>query len=170
MLPSCERTIFCSRASYLPSHNRGIPIAKQPKTIGEHLRRRRAQLHHHQSQAARLLNVSTVTLSRWECDKIYPVWKHHQLIIDYLGYDPFPSCGLKDPYGNETNGVASFSPTPLCQRLKTRRLELKLTVKECAKNLDVDPKTLRSWEAGTRQLLGENKTRIVAFVGTRRTG
>ena len=38
--------------------------------FGGHLRRRRLQLKLHQWQAAQKLNVSTVTLSRWECDKV----------------------------------------------------------------------------------------------------
>ena len=62
-----------------------------------------------QSEAAARLKVSTVTLSRWECDKVDPTWEHHGGLIEYLGYDPFPACGLRDPYSNETLGVASLS-------------------------------------------------------------
>jgi len=111
-----------------------------------------------------LLKVSTVSLSRWERDHTYPTWEYHQRIIDYLGYDPFPSCGLKDPYGNETQSVASLSLSPLCQILKTRRLELKLTLKEYAQRLNVDPKTLHGWETGSHQPCSCHQKSIAAFL------
>jgi transcriptional regulator with XRE-family HTH domain len=77
------------RAKYLPSHNRGIPVPKEPATIGGHLRRRRLQLKIWQPEAARLLGASLVSLSRWECDKVFPTAPHHAQIAAYLGYDPF---------------------------------------------------------------------------------
>jgi DNA-binding transcriptional regulator YiaG len=77
------------RAKYLPSHNRGIPIPREPTTIGGHLQRRRLQLNIFQPQAARLLGVSTVSLSPWECDKVFPTAPHHAQIVEYLGYNPF---------------------------------------------------------------------------------
>jgi hypothetical protein len=30
-----------------------------------------------------------VSLSRWECDKVYPTTPHHTQIAAFLGYDPF---------------------------------------------------------------------------------
>ena len=77
------------RAKYLPSHNRGIPVPKEPTTIGGHLRRRRLQLKIHQSQAERLLGVSTVFMSKWERDVIFPTAPYHGRIKDFLGHDPF---------------------------------------------------------------------------------
>jgi DNA-binding transcriptional regulator YiaG len=85
MLPFCERTVTISRADYLPSSNRGIQVPKEPKTIGQHLKKRRLQLRIFQTQAARRLKVSTVTLSRWECDNVYPTWPHQPAVIIYLG-------------------------------------------------------------------------------------
>jgi len=119
----------------------------------------------HQSEAARRLNVSTVTLSLWECDKVYPVWKHHAKIIEYLGCDPFPSCGLQDPYGNEPSVVAILSPTALGSRLRNHRLELKLTLAECAQNLGVSIKTLRAWERGKHRPCRKRTESLLRFVG-----
>lgn len=146
MLPCCERVVTISRAHYLPARNRGIPIPKQPTTIGGHLRKRRLQLQIHQSEAASRLGVSTVTLSRWECDKVYPTWDHHLALIAYLRFDPFTSSGLRDPFSNETPVVASSASATLGERIRIRRLELKLTVKNCAKKLNIDEKTLHGWE------------------------
>jgi hypothetical protein len=89
------------------------------------------------------LNVRTVTPSKWECDKTYPVWEHHPSITTFLGYDPFTSCGLQDPYSNESPGVAVSSPQSLGSDLRRRRLERKLTLTECAEKFGVDPKSLR---------------------------
>lgn len=93
MLPIYERTIRVSRDKYLPSHNRGIPVPKQPQTIGGHLRRRRLQLKICQAEAARRLGVSMVSLSRWECDKVFPTAPHHPKIAAYLGYNRFNGAG-----------------------------------------------------------------------------
>jgi hypothetical protein len=89
MLPCYERTARISRDNYLPSHNRGIQVPKAPTTIGGHLRRRRLQLRIYQPEAARRLAVSTVSLSRCECDKVYPTAPHQAQIAQYLGYNPF---------------------------------------------------------------------------------
>jgi DNA-binding transcriptional regulator YiaG len=78
-----------SRDKYLPSRNRGIQVPKEPTTIGGHFRRRRLQLRIFQPEAARRLGVSTVSLSRWEYDKVYPTAQHHAQIAQYLGYNPF---------------------------------------------------------------------------------
>jgi DNA-binding XRE family transcriptional regulator len=84
-----HRTIRVVRASRAPLAIRGIPIPKSPATIGGHLRRRRAELRLGQSQASYSLGISTVTLSRWECDKVFPTASYHPHIVAYLGYDPF---------------------------------------------------------------------------------
>ena len=165
-MPFCERVVSIPRSRYLPSRNRGIPVPKQPTTIGGHLRKRRLQLQIHQSEAAVRLKVSTVTLSRWECDKVYPTWQHHPRLIEYLGYDPFVSCGLQDPYDNEPPGVAFLSSGTLGDRIRARRLELKLTVKKCAKILKVDAKTLRCWETGSRQPCRKHQDAITRFLGS----
>ena len=89
MLPYYERTVNVQRSRYLPSHNRGIPVPKEPTTVGGHLRKRRLQLKLFQPEAARRLGVSMVSLSRWECDKVYPTAPHRPRIVEYLGYNPF---------------------------------------------------------------------------------
>ena len=88
-MPFCESRICIPRDKYLPSHIRRIPVPKRPTTIGGHLRRRRLQLKIYQPEAARLLQVSTVTLSRWECDKVAPTPPYYRPIAAYLGFDPF---------------------------------------------------------------------------------
>jgi hypothetical protein len=95
---------------------------------------------------------------------VYPTWKHHSRLIGYLGYDPFASCGIRDPYGNEPLVVAFLSSATLGDRIRTRRLELKLTVKECAQNLKVDVKTLHGWEKHWRQPARGMQKRLIEFL------
>ena len=164
MLPLCDRVVSVPRKDISPVWTRSFPVSKQPKTIGEHLKKKRFDSGLRQSQVAQKLRVSNRTLSLWECDRVYPTWEYHQRIIDYLGHDPFPALGHKDPYSNETPGVASFSPGELCQRLKTRRLELKLTREQCAEKLHVHVKTLRSWERGLCQPCRKHQRAIDSFL------
>ena len=89
MLPIYERSMRIARDKYLPSRNRGIQVPKEPTTIGGHLRRRRLQLKIFQPEAAHRLGVSMVSLSRWECDKVYPTAPHQPQIVAYLGHNPF---------------------------------------------------------------------------------
>jgi DNA-binding XRE family transcriptional regulator len=89
MLPLCDRVMHTSRTDFPPCRYHRRPVPRKPKTIGQHLLRKRAQLRLNQSQAARLLEISIVTLSRWELDKVFPSEPCHDRIIGYLGYDPF---------------------------------------------------------------------------------
>src|SRR5688572_13854691 len=132
MLPFCDRVVSMALKDTTPVSTRSWPIAKLPQTIGEHLRKKRFELGLRQSQVAGKLRVSERTLGLWECDEAYPRWEYHPRIIEYLGHDPFPTCGLQDPYSNETTRVASLSPETIGGRIRIRWLELRLTVKECA--------------------------------------
>jgi transcriptional regulator with XRE-family HTH domain len=42
-----------------------------------------------QPEAAHRLRVSTVTLSRWECDKVFPTAPFQAQVAEYLGFNPF---------------------------------------------------------------------------------
>jgi len=166
-LPFCDRHVRIDRSRHLPSHNRGIPVPRHPHTLGGHFRRRRLQLKIHQSQAARILRVSTVTLSRWERDTVYPTWAFQPSIVEYLGYDPFIDPALGRPKGNETPFVAILSSdgsVPFGTALRKYRLELRKNQKQFARELGVDAKTLRDWEAGRHTPLPRNQQRIRRFV------
>jgi DNA-binding transcriptional regulator YiaG len=102
-----------------------------------------------QPEAARILKVSTATLSRWECDKVYPTWPHQPAVIAYQGCDPFTNPALGRPKGNETPGVAFLSSADsadISQQLVKRRMELKKTRKQTAKDTGLCVKTLWGWE------------------------
>jgi DNA-binding XRE family transcriptional regulator len=97
----------------------------------------------------------------------YPTWDYHASIIEYLGYDVFELTGLRDPYCNESNGVAFFvddSTEQIGQRIREKRLELKLTVRGFARKIGVDVKTLRDWERGKHRPLKNMTDRIRSFL------
>jgi DNA-binding transcriptional regulator YiaG len=85
MLPSSHRHIHVSLHQWVPCKNRGIPIKKQPKTLGELLRLRRAQLKLKQAQAAKLLGVSIVSLSKWERGLILPKRSFLSVLATFTG-------------------------------------------------------------------------------------
>jgi len=165
-LPYCDRVVRVPRSKYLPSRNRGIPVPNAPTTIGGHLRKRRLELRRLQSEVARLLGVSTVTLSRWETDKVYPTWSQQPSIAEFLGFNPFTNPELGGPTGNETNGVASLSPTTpktFGQLLRKRRLALRKNRAQLAQELGVSTKTLWNWEADRRKPSKKLRERIAGL-------
>jgi len=156
------------RSKYLPSHNRGIPVPKVPTTIGEHLRRRRLELKLFQSEVARRLRVSTVTLSQWETDRLYPTWHYWPRIIEYLDHNPFVNKALGKPKGNESRDVASLLKSPPASfggRLLRRRLEMLKSRKEVATELDVCVKTVWGWEANRRRPCSALRSRLKLLLG-----
>jgi transcriptional regulator with XRE-family HTH domain len=58
-----------------------------PKTIGEHLRKRRIDSQLSQVQLARILEVTGTALEKWETGHNSPTPEHDQKIIAWLGYD-----------------------------------------------------------------------------------
>lgn len=153
-MPLCERRLKLPRTDVAPVWTRSWPIAKEPTTLGHHLKKKRFQAGLRQAQIARILKVSSRTLSLWECDRIYPAWAFQPRLIAYLGYDPFTENGLKPAKGNETNGVAYFStdaPISIGEKIRRFRLKSRKTRQQLAKEWGVSPKTLWGWEAGKRE-------------------
>jgi transcriptional regulator with XRE-family HTH domain len=168
MLPSCDRTVSVARKDVAPVWTRSFPIAKEPTTLGQHLKKKRFIAGMRQDEAAAKLGVSGRTLSLWECDRIYPAWAYQPRISAYLGYDPFTNPALGAPKGNETKGVALLSPDSpenLGQSITRRRMELKKTRAQCAQELGVSVKTLADWEFNRRLPIRRFRERIIQFLG-----
>ena len=60
----------------------------QPKTIGEHLNKRRLELGLEQEQVAKMMGVTWLSVSNWERGVYRPTKKAMNPIIAFLGYDP----------------------------------------------------------------------------------
>jgi transcriptional regulator with XRE-family HTH domain len=149
MLPFFARRVTVARKNIAPVWTRSFPIAKQPTTLGEHLKKKRFLAGVRQREAAVKLGVSARTLSMWECDRNYPSWASQPLLIAYLGYDPFTDPTLGSPKRNEPSCVAFFSPdAPISngQKIKQHRLKLRKSRKQFASELGISQKTLWGWE------------------------
>jgi len=160
--------VSVERQDISPVWTRSFPVSKDPKSIGEHLRKRRFGLGIRQSEAAQRLGVSKRTLSLWETDNIYPTWAYQPRLAEYLGYDPFTNLALGSPKGNETPFVAVLVPTgplTLVQRIIPQRLKLRKNRKQCAKDLGVSVKTLWGWETGRWEPSPGNLKRVSEFLG-----
>lgn len=103
----------------------------EPRTIGEHIKKRRLILNLFQKQLAPLLNVNEITIVHWEKGKTKPGYGFMPRIIEFLGYDPEPMV-----------------PTSLPELLKTKRKEMGWTIREASRILGVDPTSWSRWEWG----------------------
>jgi transcriptional regulator with XRE-family HTH domain len=149
MLPFCDRTISVARKDVAPVWTRSFPIAKEPTTLGEHLKKKRFLAGIRQSEAALKLGVSDRTLSLWETDRVFPAWAFQPRLIAYLGYNPFTNPAFGKPKGNETPCIANLSsdtPVTIGQKIRQRRFVLRKTRKQLAFELAVSVKTLWGWE------------------------
>ena len=166
MLPFCARSITVARKNVAPVWTRSFPIAKEPTTLGQHLKKKRFMAGMRQKQIAAKLGVSARTLSLWECDRIVPAWAYQPCLIAYLGYDPFAGLTPGKPKGNETPGVANFStdaPLSIGQKIRKFRLKSRKTRLQLAKEWGVSPKTLWGWETGQREPSKYYRQRIAGF-------
>jgi DNA-binding XRE family transcriptional regulator len=109
---------------------KGYP--ETPRTIGDHIRRRRLDLDLFQKNVAVTLGVNIETLKNWERGVGSPMIRHMPSIIKFLGYDPDPEAEA----GN------------LPQWIAYARRRLGYTQEKLAETLDVDPTTIWRWERG----------------------
>lgn len=123
------------------------PYPKELITYGDHLRKKRLDLNLSQPQVAKLINVTTDSITNWELNRNNPDLIHIPNIISFLEY----------------------APDIIINPIKKYRTEKGLTQKELAKILEIDPTTLARIERGdkiislkvklklTNLLLDENK-------------
>lgn len=60
----------------------------EPKTIGEHIRKRRMDLKMTQKELSRKLGVTEDTITYWEVERSQPQKKFYSSIISFLKYVP----------------------------------------------------------------------------------
>lgn len=109
---------------------RSLGFAAQPKTLGEHLKKRRLEQELTQAEVGKTLATDEWTVGNWEKDKTFPAVRYFPAIFRFLGYDPFPK------------------PTTLPEQLLARRRSLGLSMKKAAKKIGVDEGTFSKWECG----------------------
>ena len=120
-MPLCHPEIRCRKP--VPQ---GYP--EHPRTIGEHIKKRRMDRGLLQHEVAEEMGVCAWTVINWETGETQPAVHRLHRVIRFLGYDPFPE--------------------PICfaeEVLALRRSE-GLTQRELARRLRVDEGTVRFWE------------------------
>jgi transcriptional regulator with XRE-family HTH domain len=100
----------------------------EPRSLGEHVRKRRGELRSSQKAMAERLGVSWSTVLNWETGRTEPLIESIAAIIEFLGYDPFPK------------------PTSHSEQLAALRRVKGWTVKEAARQLGIDSGTWSRWE------------------------
>jgi DNA-binding transcriptional regulator YiaG len=146
-LPFCHLSRTARRARhsvYWRLVNR-YPVC--PKTVGQHLRKRRLDLGLKQSEVARTLGVHIETFKNWERGVNVPTGRVIPKILGFLGYDPVPK------------------PTSLAGRILQHRRTSGLTQVQFARVLDVNPSTLAGWESGLHTPTKEHRNRLFSVLG-----
>ena len=124
------------------------PYNFEPKTIGEHILKRRLFLNMKQIEVAKLFNVTLFTVGNWENGHSKPKFCQTPILIKFLGYDP-----------------VHLNPEFIAELLFAKRRELGWTQKVTARNLGVDPCTWSSWECGKAITMHKHRKLVASFLG-----
>ena len=106
------------------------PYPKALITYGDHLRKKRLDLDLTQPQVAKLINVTTDSITNWELNRNTPDLNQIPKIISFLGY----------------------SPDIIENPIKKYRIEKGISQKELARILEIDPTTLSRIEKGNERI------------------
>jgi DNA-binding XRE family transcriptional regulator len=87
-LPFCDLVLRAPIRSYPYRWKCTQAVPKEPRTIGDNLKRRRLQLHLFQSHLAKLFGVDIASIRNWEHNRYPPAQRYKMRVIDWLGYDP----------------------------------------------------------------------------------
>ena len=126
---------------------RPLPYAREPKTLGEHLKKQRYELDLRQKDVAGRPQISQSTYISWETDGVEPEIRYWPRIVAFLGYDPVPGEG-------ET----------LANALRAKHRELGLPRKQAAALLKIDEGTLKRYEDGLWEPGERNRAIIRRFL------
>ena len=110
---------------------RPVPYSRYPKSLAEHLLKKRSELGLRQKDIAQSMGIDVFTYLTWETGKVknpeIRMWKH---IIEFLGYDPHSK------------------PKNFAERLKAYRRKHGLSKKKLALMVDCDEGVIARWEKG----------------------
>ena len=115
-----------------PRERRIRDYPANPKTVGEHIRKRRLDLKLFQIDAAKIIGCDEMSVVNWEKGHSQPALCHMTGIVEFLGFDPLPE-------GDDLAG-----------RLLHHRKSRGMSQKQFAAQIGVDPGTLARWERQER--------------------
>ena len=102
-MPFCRGTPLTLKAL------RSKDYPENPRTLGEHLKKRRRELGLLQREAAERMGIWTETYANWENGKTEPVASQFRPVVEFLGYD------------------TTLPARTLAERLQAKRRELGVT-------------------------------------------
>lgn len=114
------------------------PNPKELKTYGGPIRQRGLDLDLKQSEVAKIINVTTDTITNWELNRNEPTLTQIPKIILFLGYTP------------------QFNKSAL----KNYRIQKEINQKELAKSLGIDPTTLSRIKTGRINIISKLKMKL----------
>jgi hypothetical protein len=88
-LPICHRTIRVQRSSISLYFRQVRRYPATPRTIGEHLRKKRIDMQLSMTQLANLLGlgITDSAIEKWEKNQNRPTEEHRQCILAFLGFN-----------------------------------------------------------------------------------
>jgi len=119
----------------------------EPRALGEHFRRCRLQRNLSQMGAAPILEVNPCTVLNWEKGNTEPPIEAQPALLQFLGYDPLPE------------------PRTLPERLLAKRRAVGWSIRQAARELEIDPGTWRGWERGRVILFRSHRSAIARLLG-----
>ena len=127
-----------------------LPFVLDPKTLGQHLRKRRWVLKQLQREAAAEIGVNKWTYMGWETNGVMPCVSLVPRVVKYLGYNP---CEPTVP------------PSSFGGWLGATRRRFGLSREAIGDHLGVDKSTVGDWEEDVRMPSAENRERLEAILG-----
>jgi transcriptional regulator with XRE-family HTH domain len=122
-------------------------IHQNPKTLGDHIKKRRLELRLFQAQVGKILGVTESTVTNWEKNRSNPTLRPMPKIIRFLGYDPMPADSAH-----------------LGEKLLKYRRSHGISQREMAKRIGIDPTTLSRLEKNQGRSLPFVLKKISAFL------
>jgi transcriptional regulator with XRE-family HTH domain len=135
---------FCNTVQKAKRYIKGYP--REPKTLGERIRKRRMDLGLKQKELAQELQVDEMSIVNWEKNRTTPATCFIPRIIQFLGYSPFSAA------------------SSLHQKLRVARVERGLSQKQLAELLGVDSTSIRDWESGVVKPFRRSLQKIQLFL------
>lgn len=134
---------------------------KNPRTIGEIIRKVRMDKGLQIKQVAQAVKVSPDSVINWELRGRKPRYRHIAMLEKILGINLPVSLLYK---GYPENAIT------ISQKIKKKRLELSLSQKELARMLKVNKDTIKDWEdgKGMKKPVASSLKKIRWFLGVNR--
>lgn len=101
-----------------------------------------------QTEVAELFNVTNFTVGNWENGHAEPKFCQTPILIKFLGYDP-----------------VNLNPKSIAELLFAKRRELGWSQRVVARNLGVDPCTVKDWEGGGTIMKHDHRRLVALFLG-----